>query len=221
MTTDLDRQHRAHRRRAWVTWTLMATGVVAFSLRMLRNGSDVTTLLLVLLLVVGVAVAAVAVMTQGTSQRHAAVVRGRPGAQVLEVWGAVGLHDALAAEGVSTAGVRRASGTALSLAVTEAGIELWRGTRTPVRVHRLRWDRVAHVTEGFGAVANDGAKPAVVVVSHKGNPLVLLPAREPTGSLRTASLDVVRGLVADLDARREAAEQRAAPGPGGGAPVTP
>lgn len=221
MTTELDRQHHAHRRRAWLTWALMATAVVAFSLRMLRSGTDVATLVLVLLLVAGGAVAAMAVMAQGTARRHAAVVRGRPAARVLEVWGATGLHDALAAEGVSTAGVRRSSGTALSLAITDTGIELWRGTRAPVRVLRLPWSRVAHVTEGFGAIANDGAKPAVVVVTHRGNPLTLLPARDESGSLRTAGLDVVRRLVTDFDARRAAAEHRVAGESRGGASLAP
>ena len=51
-------------------------------------------------------------------------------------------------------------------------------------------------------VANDGAKPAVVVVTKAGNELVLLPARKTTGSLMTAPLPAVRDVVGRLEALR-------------------
>lgn len=207
-TARLDAAHRANRREAWMVRGVLAVGVVALVvssvLRTRREGSGFDTALVVAALLVVIVGVVMAVMNANTSRRHDAVRALRRHSQVIEVWGAAGLGDALAAEGINNPPVRRTQGTALSLTVTSEGFELWAGTSAPQKIYENAWSAVDRVVEGAGVVAGDGAKPAVVLVTRAGNPLVLLPARNPSGSLRAADLAQVRALVAELEEMRAA-----------------
>jgi len=209
-TTALDAAHRANRRNAWIARGILALGVAALVLNTVARsrrdgGGDVGTILVIA--AVMVAIVAVVMMTMGsnTRKRNSAVRALRRESEIIEVWGAAGLRDALAAEGIPEAPVRARQGTALTMTFTAAGLELWAGTSSPQKIHALAWSDVARVAEGAGVVANDGAKPAVVVVTRAGNGLVLLPARNPAGSIRTAALPQVRALVGRLETLRAGA----------------
>lgn len=121
---------------------------------------------------------------------------------MLDVWGAAGLRGALIAGGVSRPRVRANQGTSLTMTTTATGFELWVGSNPPQLLFSAPWHAVTTVAEGVGVVANDGAEPAIVVVTKAGNELVLLPARKPTGSLMTAPLPAVRAVIARLEALR-------------------
>lgn len=209
-TTALDAAHRANRRNAWIARGILALGVTALVLNsVLRSqrdgGSNVGMIVIVAAVVITVAAVAMMAMGSGTRKRNTAVRALRRESEVVEVWGAAGLRDALAAEGIAAAPVRARQGTALSLTFTAAGLELWAGTSTPRKIYATAWSDVERVAEGAGVVANDGAKPAVVLVTRAGNGLVLLPARDPSGSIRTAALPQVRELVGRLETLRAAA----------------
>jgi len=209
-TTALDAAHRADRRNAWIARGVLALGVAALVLTMVMrvrrdDGRDVGTVLVVAALVVAVSVISMVAMGSSTRRRNTTVRALRGGSEVVEVWGAAGLRDALTAEGVTDPPVRARQGTALTMTITTEGLELWAGASLPQKVHAIAWSDVERVAEGAGVVANDGAKPAVVVVTRAGNGLVLLPARNPAGSLRTAALPQVRAFVGRLEALRAAA----------------
>lgn len=210
-TTALDAAHRASRRNAWIACGILALGATALVLNTVvrsrrdDGGGSLTTILIGAAVPIAISAVVIMAMGSGTRRRNAAVRALRPASEVVEVWGAAGLRDALAGEGVTDAPVRARQGTALSLTFTSAGLELWAGTSSPQRVHTIAWADVERVAEGAGAVANHGAKPAVVVVTRAGNRLVLLPARGPSGSLVMAALPHVRALVGRLEALRAAA----------------
>jgi hypothetical protein len=199
----LDPVHKSNRRSFWISWSLMAVGVVTLVLNLVvrssRDGGNLGTVLLVAGVVVAACGAAMLVMNRNTGGRHDAVKAMRPESGVFEVWGAVGLRDALVAEGVEQPRVRAGQGTALTMTTTASGFELWVGRSAPQVLFAAPWRDVTAVAEGAGVVANDGAKPAVVVVTKAGNELVLLPARKPAGSLMTAPLPAVRTVVARLE----------------------
>lgn len=181
-----------------------AASVAALLTRARGAGADL--LVVVLLTVAAIAVAVLAVVVarrmQRTAARHAAVRARRRKAEVIEVRGAVGLRDALAAEGARRSTVRRRGATALSLAVSAEGLELWSGAAEPELVHSLRWPAVAAITEGTGAVGAARHRPALVLVTRTGNRLVLVPARRPGGALRAATAADVAALVARLEGMR-------------------
>ena len=203
-TEHLDALHRAHRRRARIMLALMGVAVAALVVRAVvgSRGGGLGTVLVVGAVAAGVAAVAMLVMSRTTSDRHGAVRALRPQSEVVEVWGAAGLRAALVAEGVADPPVRRTQGTALTMTVTTAGVELWAGGAQPQKVWASGWGAVERVGEGAGVVANDGAKPAVVLLTRAGNTLVLLPARRPTGSIRTAGVPEVRALVGRLERLR-------------------
>lgn len=204
MTTELDQLHTANRRARLVRYVPYGAATILFLIGEYLRGISLGTSVSIAGVVGLAAGTFMLVMARGISQRHAAVVAARPGEHVVEVWGAAGLKAALQAEGITNPPVRASQGTALSMVVTDQGIELWGGTSAPRLIVGYPWSALQAVVEGSGAVANDGAKPAVVLVTIAGNELVLLPARDPAGSLRTAPLAVVRATVADLEARRTA-----------------
>lgn len=209
-TTALDAAHRANRRNAWIARGILALGVAALALNVAvrsqrDGGSNVGTIVIAAAVVAAISAVAMMTMGSGTRKRNAAVRAQCRESEVVEVWGAAGLRDALAAEGIADAPVRARQGTALSLTFTATGLELWAGTSAPQKIYATAWSDVERVAEGAGVVANDGAKPAAVVVTRAGNGLVLLPARDPSGSLRTAALPQVRELVGRLEALRAAA----------------
>ncbi|WP_168800435.1 hypothetical protein [Cellulomonas telluris] len=153
--------------------------------------------------VVVVSVAATLARTEArTAARHAAVRTRRRKAEVVEVRGAVGLWDALAGENARRATVHPRRATALSLAVSSEGLELWSGAAEPVLVHSLRWPGVEEIVAGSGVLGRGRMRPAVVVVTRSGNRLVLVPARRATGAVRTASEGDVRALAERLDGMR-------------------
>ncbi len=193
--------HRGDRPRARAGLVLLAVGALLLVARALADTAGAFLVAAALgALVVGFVLLA---MGRGTAARHRAVVVAHPGAAVVEVWGSAGLPGALTQDGAQDVrGVRRRQGTALSLVVDDAGLALWAGGGSPRRVHAAAWSDVRAVREGHGVVANDGHRPAVVVLTVRDAALVLLPARVATGSLRTADLAGVRQLVARLDARR-------------------
>lgn len=210
MTTpdQMNAVHKANRTSFWIAWSLMAVGVVALVLnavsKSLRDGSGGMFLMVGAVVVLGCG-AVMLVMSRNTGGRHGAVAAMRPTSEVFEVWGAAGLRDALAAEGVDEPRVRARQGTALTMTTTAVGFELWVGSGAPQILYAAPWRDVRAVVEGAGVVANDGAKPAAVVVTKAGNELVLLPARKPTGSLMTANLPTVRAVVERLETLRAAA----------------
>ncbi len=154
------------------------------------------TVVLATVVVVGGAVV-VATPLRTTRHRHAAVRALRRKADVVEVRGAVGLRDALAGEKALRAPVRARRRTPLSLAVSSEGVELWAGGGAPSLVLSLRWSAV----EAFELVAERSAA-ALVVLTARGNRLVLEPARRAHGSLLRARENDVRDLVATLEAAR-------------------
>lgn len=210
MTTpdQMNAVHKANRKSFWLAWSLMAVGVAALFLngvtKSQRDGSGGMFLMVgaVMALACGVVVL---VMSRKTGGRHGAVAALRPTSEVFEVWGAAGLRDALVAEGVDQPRVRARQGTALTMTTDAVGFELWVGSGAPQILYTAPWRDVTAVAEGAGVVANDGAKPAAVVVTKAGNELVLLPARKPTGSLMTANLPAVRAVIERLEALRAAA----------------
>lgn len=187
-------------------WALYGLGVAALVVGAIARGGSLTLWLVVGGVAAVTCAVVMTVMSRSAGGRHAAVVASNPGAEVLEVWGAAGLHDALLAEGFDATGVRRNQGTALSLVVQPHGLALWGGSRTnPRRVAELGWDRVVDVVEGRGVVANNGPRPAVAFVTTRGNQLVVCPSRNPAGGLMTADQATVRSLVSRLGERRLAA----------------
>ncbi|MFS0703629.1 hypothetical protein AB6N23_03830 [Cellulomonas sp. 179-A 9B4 NHS] len=201
----VDAAERGQRRRWWFSIAAGVVGVLLFGSRALTDGDGGGAVALMMVALVGAGVGVwIRRMVTATARRHAAVRAKRPGAEVLEVWGAVGLRGALHAEGVADAPVRRTQGTALTLAVTGAELELWSGRDDARLLHTVRWADVEGVVDGTGTIAGDGPKPAVVVLTHAGNELVLLPARTSTGSIRTASGTEVRRLVGRLEGMRVA-----------------
>ena len=202
-TDQINPVHKANRRSFWISWSLMAVGVVGLVLNVVvksnSDGGSLGTVLLVAGVVIVACGAVMLVMNWNTGGRHAAVKAMRPESEVFEVWGAAGLLDALVAEGVEQPRVRASQGTALTMTTTASGFELWVGKSAPQLLFAAPWRDITGVSEGAGVVANDGAKPAVVVVTKAGNELVLLPARKPAGSLMTAPLPAVRAVIARLE----------------------
>jgi len=205
----LDSVHKADRKSFRMAYALMVVGVAALVLNSVlktqRDGSSSGTWPVIVGLVVILAGAVMFFMNRGIGGRHQAVAALRPESDVFEVWGAAGLKQALVAEGVADPKVRATQGTALTMTTTASGLELWRGGKAPEVLLALPWTSVAAIVEGHGVVANDGAKPAVVLVTVQGNELVVLPARKPTGSLMTARLEDVRVVIARLESLRAAA----------------
>jgi len=198
--------HKANRKSFWISWSLMAVGVATLVLNAVvkssRDGGSLGTVLLIAGVAVLACGAVMLVMNRNTGGRHDAVKAMRPESEVFEVWGAAGLRDALVAEGVDQPRVRASQGTALTMTTTATEFELWVGKSAPQLLFAAPWRDITAVAEGVGVVANDGAKPAVVVVTKAGNELVLLPARKTTGSLMTAPLPAVRDVVGRLEALR-------------------
>jgi len=174
-------------------------GVAVFGSMALRDGWR--PLALVGLGVFAVLGAVVLLMSGSAGGRHQAVAAAHPDAEVIEVWGAAGLRDALRAQGVADPKVRKSQGTALSMVIDQAGIELWRGGKAPELLVDVPWAQLVGVFPGDGVVANDGPKPAVVLVTRRGASLTLCPAAKTTGSLRTAGGNVVVALVERLNQR--------------------
>lgn len=194
-------------RRTNARFALGATAAASVAVLLtLARGVDAHPVIVVLLVASAAAVALTAVVAarrgDRTATRHATVRARRRKAEVIEVWGAVGLRDALAAEGARRGTVHRRRATPMSLTVGAEGLELWSGAAEPELVHSLRWPAVAGVAEGAGASGADRARPAVVLVTRSGNRLVLLPARRPSGGVRTAASADVRALVARLEEMR-------------------
>lgn len=134
-----------------------------------------------------------------TRRRHAAVRSLRRKADVVEVWGAVGLRDALAGEKAQRAPVRTRRRTPLSLAISAEGVELWAGGAAPSLVYSVRWSAV----EAFQLTRARSAT-AVVLVTARGSRLALEPARRSDGSLLRARESAVHRLVARLEEARAA-----------------
>lgn len=175
----------------------MAIGVVAMAMLAQRDGWDL--LLPIALVMAVVLVVVLLLMSSSSSGRHQAVAAAHPGAEVIEVWGAAGLRDALRAHGVVDPKVRKSQGTALSMVIDQTGIGLWRGRAAPEPVVELPWAQVVGVFPGEGVVANHGPQPALVLVTRVGASLTLCPAAKTTGSLRTAGGGVVLELVERLN----------------------
>ncbi|QGQ18102.1 hypothetical protein GC089_00995 [Cellulomonas sp. JZ18] len=186
----------------------MAGLAVVAGVALLGRGTAVGVVAGAALLVAAFAVVAVAagVARAGarTAARHAAVQARRRKAEVVEVWGAVGLWGALGGENARRATVHPRRATALSLAVGSEGLELWSGAAEPVLVHSLRWPGIEGVAAGSGALGRGRVRPAVVVVTRAGNRLVLVPARRAAGAVRTASEGDARALADRLDGMRAA-----------------
>ncbi|QCB92354.1 hypothetical protein [Cellulomonas shaoxiangyii] len=190
---------RPRRRAVTVPVLVVAAAVLAAALVGAVAGGWLTPLALIPGAVVTVGCAAVpATARRSTRRRHAAVRTLRHKADVVEVWGAVGLKDALAGEKAQRALVRARRRTPLSLAVGSEGVELWAGGRVPSLVYSVRWSAV----EAFEAAAGRSAS-ALVLVTARGNRLVLEPARR-AGSLVRAREGAVRELVARLEVARAA-----------------
>ncbi|MFS0703627.1 hypothetical protein AB6N23_03820 [Cellulomonas sp. 179-A 9B4 NHS] len=188
---------RPYRRTAVV---VVAVALLAAAVVGIVAGGPVLRLtgILATVVVVGGAVV-VATPLRTTRHRHAAVRALRRKADVIEVRGAVGLRDALAGEKALRAPVHARRRTPLSLAVSSEGVELWAGGTTPSLVYSARWSAV----EAFEVIA-ERAAGALVIVTARGNRLMLEPARHADGSPLRARENDVRDLVATLEAAHAA-----------------
>ncbi len=175
----------------------LAIGAFAMLMVSLRDGwRPMVPIALVMTIVLAVVLV---LLSSSATGRHKAVVAAHPGADVIEVWGAAGLRDALRAQGIVDPKVRKSQGTALSMVIDHGGIGLWRGRDTPEPVVELPWEQLVGVFPGEGEVANNGPQPALVLVTRSGVSLTLCPAAKKTGSLRTAGGRVVLELVDRLN----------------------
>ncbi|MFC8190230.1 hypothetical protein ACFUMH_01055 [Cellulomonas sp. NPDC057328] len=186
---------RSYRRTAVV---VVAGALLATAVAGAVSGGPVLRVTLILATVVAVGSAvAVATSLRTTRHRHVAVQTLRRKADVIEVLGAVGLREALAGEKALRAPVYSRRRTPLSLAVSSEGVELWAGGGAPSLVLSLRWSAV----EAFELVSGRSTT-ALVVVTARGNRLVLEPARRADGSPLRARENDVRDLVGTLEAAR-------------------
>ncbi|HEX7805101.1 MAG TPA: hypothetical protein VF413_02960 [Cellulomonas sp.] len=194
--------------RAVVATVLSTVGVgllvVAQWQRLLRDRGRVDPVLVVLLaagVLVLIGVVFAWFVRRGRS-RHRVVAGLRPGWALQEVWADESLGRELVLQGVWERGMSLAGGTRLTLAWSPAGVELWRGGRTPRVVLSLPWQAVASVTEGAGYAASS-ARPAVVVSTGAHATLVLVPCARPSGGVLPASAAQVGGLVTTLRSARD------------------
>ncbi|TQL04628.1 hypothetical protein [Cellulomonas sp. SLBN-39] len=201
---ELDALHRRNRLWGLAVLVLPASAVAVLGWRVLADGEVGS--IGVVAAVIGVLVAVVMVrMAASTRARHRAVRAVRPGAEVVEVWGAAGLRDVLVELGVPAPPLRPAQGTALTLVVAPTGVELWAGAGSPAVLWSAPWADVPRVLEGSGVIAGNGARPAVLLVLPAGYAVVLVPARRVGGSFLPAPVARTRALVRHLEQVRAAA----------------
>src|SRR5690606_31858450 len=87
----------------------------------------------VALVCIVVAAALLGVFTAGR-KRRVALASLRPGAELVEVYGALDLAQALAAEGAADQELTDPTNLGLTLVLTPAGFELWKGGEQPTQV---------------------------------------------------------------------------------------
>ena len=179
-------------------WVPLVVVGIALSLNVALH--DMGTTIVIALVVGAVVGVAMALMSGSSSSQHKAVVAAHPGQEVIEVWGAAGLHQGLRDQGVDKPNVRKTQGTSLSLVLGPDSIELWRGAK-PRLILSLPWDDLVGVYPTAGVVAADGPKPAMALVTRQGAELKLCVAAKPTGSLRMAPGATVQALVDKLNNR--------------------
>lgn len=199
----LDAMHRSADRQTRVIRVVLAIVLPVFLvLRGGASGDGIVFGVTVLVVVVAGLVVGGMISRLLTGQRHAAVVAARPGAEVLEVWGARGLHAALRSAGVPTAKVRKSAATSLSMVPSAEGIELWtgRGSTAAVLV-AIPWSSVVAIDESRGSITNDGTRPALMLVTSIGQRLLFV-LRTRTNGGRVARASELRALVGRLEVLR-------------------
>ncbi|MGV8967391.1 MAG: hypothetical protein ACOH2F_14060 [Cellulomonas sp.] len=185
---------------------LLVVGVLAFLVaaltRFARPGDLGLVGVLIAVVVVVVLIAAIVGWTVGrTALRERAVRAERPGWELLAVASSAELPEGLLAAGRWESGLSATGGTPLTLAVSAAGVELWRGGRTPRSVVALPWDRIAAVQVGRGTISLV-AHPALAVHTVDGAELTVLPATG-RGGLLPGGGSAVEALVERLRAVRD------------------
>lgn len=160
----------------------------------------------VALVCIVVAAALLGVFTAG-KKRRVALASLRPGAELVEVYGALDLAQALAAENAVDQELTDPTNLGLTLVLTPAGFELWKGGEQPTQVIGRAWADVAQVVEGTGKAGapNSPNRTLAVLTLRSGTPLAMAPARKPTGSPMVGSAEQARALVAHLEGLRASA----------------
>jgi hypothetical protein len=114
---------------------------------------------------------------------------------VVAVWADESLAETLAALGVEQSLPR--APTALVMAWSPGGVELWRSGRRPARVVRAGWQDVESV-QAVQAVCGSLAMHGVAIRLHQGGALVVCPSRRRIGGVAGASAHEVELLVGHL-----------------------
>ncbi|NMM16718.1 MAG: hypothetical protein HHJ14_06120 [Cellulomonas sp.] len=114
------------------------------------DGLDVPVVVAAGLLVVGGTVAVVTLRASAGRVAQCRVAAVRRGSLMRQLWAGEGLGRSLLAHGGWAPRVRARGGTALTLAVSGAALELWRGSRAPHVVVPLPWPDVRALTTGVG-----------------------------------------------------------------------
>ena len=194
---------------AVVRTVLGAAGVTVLAIaewvRLLRDRGKVDPLLVVLVsagVLVVIGVVFWLFLRRGRS-RHDVVGGLRPGWALHEVWADESLGRELVMQGVWERGMSPAGGTRFTLAWSAAGVELWRGGRTPHAVLSAPWRVIASVTEGSGHAASS-PRPAVVGSTTAHATLVLVPCSRASGGVLPASAAQVGRLVEAMRSARGA-----------------
>lgn len=155
-------------------------------------------------LVLVVALALVAVRRR--ARRRTAVASARPGWVLWEVWTTSGFSGALVADGLWERRLSPFGGTPMTLAVSRAGLELWRGGRRAHCVASWPWSSVAAVLPGSGEVAGR-TRPAVVLHTMGGAQVVLAPAARASSATTVTRPEQTAPLLTFLRATRDAGER--------------
>lgn len=200
----LDAMHRsADRQAVLIRWGIGAALLAFLFFRTYRQGLSGVAAVCGMLAVVLVAFVVGGLVSRSmTGGRHRAVMAARPGLEVVEAWGARGLHAALSAAGITPTRVRKTAATSLSVVPSDQGIELWTGRRSTAAVLvAIPWSSVVAIDESRGSITNDGTRPAIMLVTAIGQNLLLVPRRRTNGGRVLAARDL-RVLVARLEELR-------------------
>ncbi|WP_155856245.1 hypothetical protein [Cellulomonas sp. URHD0024] len=206
----LDAMHQeASRRQRRMNWVLAALGAVPL-IRGLTTTDTYTNGVafgFVALFVLG----GLAVLAMSTRVRHRRITVLRPGCEVVDVWGSVGLRAAVAERGVTPSGVRANQPTSLCLVATLRTIEVWRGTvgGGPVLLVALPWTDVSAVEE-TDVWTGRLICPGFAVRPRDGKSLEFAP-RTGAGGVRALTLPELHALVGRLEGRREGSLDDAKP----------
>jgi len=138
--------------------------------------------------------------------RRRAVGHARPGWILWEVRAVAGFARALVTDGVWESRLSPLGGTAMTMAISPAGLEVWRGGRRAHPVASWPWSSVASITPGTGGLVG-ATRPAVVIETMGGAQVALVPAIRPTSGSPARTSGQAAPLLALLRASRDARER--------------